>query len=154
MIHNDKAIVMKEKQTGLYHSGTSGLVLPVPNKQAFPPAYKDKSRLAYYASLFNSIEINRSFYTVPMANTVKRWTEEVPAGFTFTYKLWRGITHVKDLAYRDEDVTRFMSVIEGAGSKKAACSCNYRPRHPYSSWRKRPACCLSSALKTFPANGK
>ncbi|WP_109700235.1 DUF72 domain-containing protein [Chitinophaga deserti] len=109
---------MKEIRTGIYHSGTSGLVLPVPNKQAFPPEYKDKSRLTYYASLFNSIEINRSFYTVPMASTVKRWTEEVPDGFTFTYKLWRGITHVKDLAYKDEDVIRFMSAIGEAGQKK------------------------------------
>lgn len=109
---------MKEIQTGLYYSGTSGLVLPVPNKQAFPPAFKDKSRLAYYASLFHSIEINRSFYTVPLAATVRRWADEVPEGFNFTFKLWRGITHVKDLAYREEDVFRFMEVIGEAGEKK------------------------------------
>jgi uncharacterized protein YecE (DUF72 family) len=109
---------MKEKQTGKFHSGTSGLVLPVLNKQAFPPEFRDKTRLAYYGSLFNSIEINRSFYTVPMAGTVKRWVEEVPRHFTFTFKLWRGITHVKDLAYRDEDVHRFMQAIAGAGEKK------------------------------------
>ncbi|HEY8955872.1 DUF72 domain-containing protein, partial [Chitinophaga sp.] len=55
---------MANRHKGLYRSGTSGLVLPVPNKQSFPPAFRDKSRLTYYASLFNSIEINSSFYKV------------------------------------------------------------------------------------------
>lgn len=121
---------MKEKQTGHYHAGTSGLVLPVPNKQAFPPAFRDKSRLAYYASLFNSIEINRSFYTVPMAATVKRWAEDVPPGFTFTFKLWKGITHAKNMAYREEDVFQFMEVIAGAGEKKGCLLVQLPPSAP------------------------
>jgi uncharacterized protein YecE (DUF72 family) len=37
---------------GAYYSGTSNIVLPVPNKLVFPAAYQDKSRLAYYGSLF------------------------------------------------------------------------------------------------------
>ncbi|WP_126243726.1 DUF72 domain-containing protein [Chitinophaga rhizosphaerae] len=65
----------------------------------------------YYGSLFNGIEINRPFYTIPLAGTVKRWVEEVPQQFTFTFKLWRGITHVKALAYFDEDLHRFMQAI-------------------------------------------
>ena len=99
-------------------AGTSGLVLPVPNKLAYPPEFRDKSRLAYYASLFNSIEINSSFYKVPMAATVQKWAESVPGNFRFTFKLWREITHNKLLAFREEDVYRFMSVIDLAGSKK------------------------------------
>lgn len=105
-------------QKGLLFGGTSGLTLPVKNKSLFPPEYQDKSRLTFYGSLFNSLEINSSFYKLPMASTVRRWTTEVPAGFRFTYKLWRNITHNKGLVYDPADITRFMEVINHAGGHK------------------------------------
>ncbi|MFD0794907.1 DUF72 domain-containing protein [Mucilaginibacter litoreus] len=103
-----------------FFSGASGLVLPVPNKQAYPPEYQSKSRLCYYGSLFNSIEVNSSFYKVPMASTVKKWANDVPDGFRFTYKLWRDITHNKELLFKPEDIERFMQVIDAAGDKKGS----------------------------------
>ncbi len=105
---------------GKYYSGTSGLVLPVPNKLSYPPEYRDKSRLTYYASLQNSIEVNSSFYKVPMAATVRKWAADVPKDFRFTYKLWREITHNKGLVYKPEDITRFMEVIGQTGDKKGS----------------------------------
>src|SRR2546423_6921762 len=71
---------VKNKTKLEFYSGTSGLVLPF-SKRSFPAEFKDKSRLHYYASLFNSIEINSSFYKMPMASTIKRWGESVPDGF-------------------------------------------------------------------------
>lgn len=105
---------------GRFRSGTSGLVIPVPNKQAFPPEYRDKSRLTYYASLFNSIEINSSFYKVPMGSTVRKWAESVPDNFTFTFKLWKEITHAKGFTPDLDAVDRFMDVIDHAGAKKGS----------------------------------
>jgi uncharacterized protein YecE (DUF72 family) len=119
--------LMEIRSAGSCYSGTSGLVLPVKNKQAFPPDFQDKSRLTYYASLFNSIEINSSFYKVPMASTVARWASEVPGGFRFTFKLWREITHNKGLAFRHEDVTRFMDVISAVGPKRGCLLIQFPP---------------------------
>ncbi|WP_295125519.1 DUF72 domain-containing protein [uncultured Chitinophaga sp.] len=118
---------MAKKQKGRFFSGTSGLVLPVPNKLSYPPAFQDKSRLEYYAHLFNSIEVNSSFYKVPQARTVKKWADMVPANFRFTYKLWRDITHAKGLAFKDEDVARFMSAIDPAGEKKGSLLIQFPP---------------------------
>jgi len=118
---------MAKSTKGIYKSGTSGLVLPVPNKLAYPPAFRDKSRLTYYGSLFNSIEINSSFYKVPQAATVKKWAESVPDDFVFTFKLWRDITHVKQLAFQEADVIRFMEVINGAGAKKGCLLIQFPP---------------------------
>src|ERR1700712_1218858 len=112
---------------GAFYSGTSGLVLPVPNKQLYPPQFQDKSRLTYYASLFNSIEINSSFYKVPQASTVKKWATEVPDGFRFTFKLWRDITHNKGLAFNPADVDRFIRVINEAGDKKGSLLIQFPP---------------------------
>ena len=96
---------------GAYYSGTSNIVLPVPNKLGFPAAYQDKSRLSYYGSLFNSLEVNSTFYKLPMAKTVAKWDAEVPTDFRFTYKLWKEITHNKNLAFKPTDVERFFVVI-------------------------------------------
>jgi uncharacterized protein YecE (DUF72 family) len=59
------------------YSGISSLLLPVPNKAAYPTEYQDRPRLAYYASLFNSIEINSSFYKMPQSTTLRKWAELV-----------------------------------------------------------------------------
>lgn len=110
-----------------FSTGTSGLVLPVPNKAAYPPEFQDKSRLCYYASLFNSIEINSSFYKIPQAATIRKWSESVPAHFRFTFKLWKGITHEKGLVFSPEDISRFMHAINAAGEKKGSLLIQFPP---------------------------
>ncbi|WP_212748317.1 DUF72 domain-containing protein [Dyadobacter sediminis] len=114
------------KQPGFY-SGTSGLVLPVSNKSFYPDAYKNKSRLTYYASMLNSIEINSSFYKIPMPSTVRNWSEQVPESFMLTFKLWRGITHNKGLSFAPEDVSRFMQTIDQAGRNKGSLLVQFPP---------------------------
>ena len=118
---------MEEINKGLFYSGTSGLVLPVPNKQLYPIEFQDKSRLTYYASIFNSIEINSSFYKIPMPTTVFKWAESVPDGFRFTFKLWREITHNKGLTFNPEDVDRFVKTISQVGTKKGTLLVQFPP---------------------------
>ncbi len=103
---------------GQYYTGSSGLLLPVRNKDYYPDEFKDKSRLCYYGSLFNSIEVNSSFYKVPMATTVSRWAADVPDEFRFTFKLLRDITHSKDLVFDDVMVQDFITRIGKADNKK------------------------------------
>lgn len=95
---------------GEFFSGTSGLQIDQP-KRNFPPEYSHLSRLGYYAHQENSIEINSSFYKIPQAKTVSRWAAEVFPGFHFTFKLWREITHQKNLLFHTEDILRFMEAI-------------------------------------------
>lgn len=118
---------MSENDKGAFYSGTSGLVLPVPNKEHYPAEFKEKSRLEYYASLFNSIEINSSFYKIPMPSTVAKWAESVPENFRFTFKLWREITHSKELAFKEGDVFRFIETINHVENKKACLLVQFPP---------------------------
>lgn len=103
-----------------YYTGTSGLLLPVPNKSFYPEAYQDKSRLCYYASLTNSIEVNSSFYKMPQASTMRKWAADVPDDFVFTFKLFREITHNKGLAFNPAIAQQFMQVISAVEEKKGA----------------------------------
>ena len=113
-------------QSELY-SGTSGLILPVKNKLFYPVEYQEKSRLTYYASLFNSIEINSSFYKIPMGSTVRNWADQVPEDFRFTFKLWREITHNKNLEFRNNDVAHFFDIINHSASKKGCLLAQFPP---------------------------
>ncbi|WP_240612996.1 DUF72 domain-containing protein [Chitinophaga parva] len=101
----------------LFFCGTSNMVFAEPNKAAFPLAFQDKPRLTYYASRFNSLEVNSSFYKVPKPATVARWATEVPEHFRFTFKLWKGITHVRGSVHQQHDLLHFLRVIDEAGQK-------------------------------------
>jgi uncharacterized protein YecE (DUF72 family) len=106
------------QQSGVFRAGTSGLVLAEPNKKSYPAEFQDKSRLSYYASQFNSIEINSSFYKIPRGRTYKNWAGMVPDHFRFTAKLWKGITHERNFSFTGKDLEVFMAAIDCLGEKK------------------------------------
>jgi uncharacterized protein YecE (DUF72 family) len=63
----------------------------------YPPGTKDADRLAYYATRFDTAEINASFYRLPSESMVEGWARRAPAGFPFAWKVSRFITHNKKL---------------------------------------------------------
>lgn len=97
--------------------GTSNIVVPG-NKDSFPPPYNQQSRLHYYAALFNSVEINQTFYKLPRPATFERWAGEVTGDFTFSVKLSKDITHSKGLQYNAGLVERFMYAAERLQEKR------------------------------------
>ena len=99
------------------YTGLSGLQLPGP-QATYPPAFQGKSRLKYYAHLFNSIEINSSFYKTPQPKTVSKWGDSTPGDFKFTFKLSKVITHSKGLEYDEKELENFMNSISEIGDKK------------------------------------
>lgn len=105
-----------DNKRGNFFIGTSNIVIPG-NRQSFPEAYREKSRLHYYSTLFNSVELNSTFYKLPRAVTFEKWSGEVFGDFRFSIKLWKQITHAKDLAFSDEDVSRFMLSAKSLGVK-------------------------------------
>lgn len=66
---------------------------------AFYPADTRKSdRLAAYASAFDTVELDTTFYGTPPIDRVAAWAEAVPEGFLFCPKTPRLITHDNPLA--------------------------------------------------------
>jgi uncharacterized protein YecE (DUF72 family) len=109
-----------------YYSGLSGLQLPVP-KYLYPPDFENASRLTYYSSLFNSIEINSSFYKIPKVVTASKWAASVFPGFKFTFKLWKEISHSKDLQFKKEDVATFFKSINSIEEKTGCLLLQFPP---------------------------
>ncbi|MBE8712327.1 DUF72 domain-containing protein [Sphingobacterium hungaricum] len=75
-------------------------------KGFYPKGTKDE--LAYYATQFNSIELNATFYHSPTKSQVETWTEKIPDGFKFFPKLPNTISHFGRLLNTDEKVKEFV----------------------------------------------
>jgi uncharacterized protein YecE (DUF72 family) len=79
--------------------GTSGYSYPGPPPKGwfgvFYPDVKPKGfdELNYYSRIFNTVEINNTFYRPPSAAVTKAWASKTPADFSFVVKLWQKFTH-------------------------------------------------------------
>lgn len=102
---------------GTFRIGTSGIVVPG-SKESFPAEFRQKSRLNYYSSLFNTLEINSTFRKIPMLSTFEKWRVDVPEEFQFTLKLWREVTHIKGLNADLENIDLFLKAANHIGEKK------------------------------------
>ncbi len=63
----------------------------------YPDDLRQRDELAFASKLFNSIELNGSFYSLQRPEYYARWRDETPDGFVFAVKGPRYITHLKRL---------------------------------------------------------
>lgn len=70
------------------------------------------SHLERYSQSFNSCEINSSFYRPHKKETWERWARSVPAGFRFSVKAPRTITHEAKLNCSSEILSAFLEQIK------------------------------------------
>ncbi len=59
----------------------------------YPDKSPQRSYLAHYSKIFNSVELDSTFYGTPPPERVKQWASTVPPGFKFCVKTPRQITH-------------------------------------------------------------
>jgi len=66
--------------------------------------------LKQYASVFNSVEGNTTFYRAPSPETVSKWGEQVSDDFKFCFKFPQSITHYKRLKDVEDEVNSFLEL--------------------------------------------
>jgi len=77
-----------------------------------------KRQLAHYAQLFNSVEIDTTFYGPPRPSTLEQWQAQTPADFRFCPKTPRQISHDLRLqAGAIEQMAAFTAVLRHLGTK-------------------------------------
>lgn len=77
---------------------------------------KQQNKLFRYSIVFDTVEIDSTFYSYPTESMIKGLIRNVPEGFVFTAKLPRVITHEKMLALErgvKEDMKRFCDIMIG-----------------------------------------
>lgn len=83
----------------------------------FTPDAKPADFLRQYASVFDTVEGNTTFYHVPSADTVRRWRAETPPHFRFCFKFPREISHGGLVGDVGESALRFLATMEPLGER-------------------------------------
>jgi uncharacterized protein YecE (DUF72 family) len=78
----------------------------------YPRGLPPRRWLAHYATLFDTVEVNSTFYRLPSRDAVANWAAETPPGFRFAIKASRYLTHIKRLTNLGQGVERFYERIE------------------------------------------
>jgi uncharacterized protein YecE (DUF72 family) len=68
--------------------------------------------LEHYARHFDTVEVNSTFYRLPLRSSVAAWVEQTPPDFLFSIKASRYLTHVKRLTELERGLERFDERIE------------------------------------------
>jgi len=83
----------------------------------YPNNLAQRDYLSYYATQFDTVEVDSTFYAAPSANTVRNWNAKTPAGFIFAVKVPQTITHEKVLVECDAEFKEFVDTMDILGPK-------------------------------------
>ncbi len=102
--------------------------------------------LTQYASVFNTVEGNSSFYGLPSSSTIQRWKDEVPTGFEFCFKFPRIVSHDLLLKHAERETVEFIERLSPLGQHLGQfflqLPSHFEPRHMES---------LSTYLDSLPS---
>jgi uncharacterized protein YecE (DUF72 family) len=97
--------------------GTSAFTAAGWETAFYPPGMRSADYLTYYATKFQTVEIDSTFYRTPAPTTVTGWKNKTPEGFIIAAKVPQIITHEKCLLECDEDFAQFVEVMTLLGDR-------------------------------------
>ena len=97
--------------------GTSAFTAAGWEGSFYPRGLKPADYLSFYATKFDTVEVDSTFYRTPSPSTVKGWYSKTPKGFLFAAKVPQTITHEKVLRDCDEELTQFLKVMDELDEK-------------------------------------
>src|SRR5215468_2222990 len=83
----------------------------------YPTSLKPAEFLDTYARSFRTVEIDATFYRIPTTAMVAAWRNRTPKEFVFAAKVPQLITHAKRLSNCEQELSRFLKIMEPLGSK-------------------------------------
>jgi len=104
----------------MIYCGTSGYYYKNWVGEFYPASIKPYGFFDYYAGIFNSLELNSTFYRFPKITTIKSWKYKLKnRDFKLSIKANRIITHTYKLK-NTEELKNFISVIKVLDTKLGA----------------------------------
>src|ERR1700722_18896002 len=83
----------------------------------YPKGLPEREYLTYYATRFDAVEVDSTFYRTPALTTVTGWYSKTPRGFLFAAKVPQRITHEKVLVDCETEFSDFLKVMDALGEK-------------------------------------
>jgi uncharacterized protein YecE (DUF72 family) len=109
--------------------GTSGWSYDHWEHVLYPPGMPTRDRLARYVEVFDTVELNASFYRWPREATFASWQRRLPPGFQLTVKAPRGLTHAKRLYAPEDWAARIRSCWHTLIDKRGVLLVQLHPQH-------------------------
>lgn len=134
------------KKKGKIFIGTSGWHYNHWIGAFYPSDIKAEDQLEYYQRYFDTVEINNSFYHLPLAKTFTHWHQVVDKEFVFSVKGSRYITHMKKLNVEKSSITTFMTRVKKLQSNVGPILFQLPPKWNVNTER------LAEFLKKLPAD--
>ncbi len=94
----------------MIYIGTSGFSYDDWKGHFYPEHISKKDMLAFYASAFNAVEVNSSYYAIPSAASIAAMDRKTPEGFEFVVKAHQDMTHAE--APVPESFDKFLAAIQ------------------------------------------
>lgn len=110
-----QASTVSKRPPGGIHIGCSGWVYKHWRGLLYPEGLPQRLWFHRYAEGFDTVEINASFYRVPLESTFDGWREKAPPGFRYAVKVNRFITHMKKLVDCPDEADRFILLARKLG---------------------------------------
>lgn len=89
------------------HIGCSGFNYKHWKGVFYPDTLPEKRWLEHYQSVFSTVELNVTFYRLPLVSSFNRWYHATPPDFVFSIKGSRFITHLKRLVDPEDSLRLF-----------------------------------------------
>ncbi|MEE6177407.1 DUF72 domain-containing protein [Mycobacterium sp. 050134] len=112
----------------------------------YPKGLPSARRLARYVEVFDTVELNASFYRWPKDSTFAGWRDQLPAGFTMSVKAHRGLTHYRRLASPEPWIERFERCWQLLGDRHGILLVQLHPEQQRDDGR------LDAFLRSMPAS--
>jgi uncharacterized protein YecE (DUF72 family) len=125
--------------------GTSGWSYDHWESVLYRPGLPVRDRLARYTEVFDTVELNASFYRWPRTETFASWRRRLPEGFRLSVKAPRGLTHAKRLYAPEAWVERICACWHELGERRGVLLVQLHPGHQRDDAR------LGYFLQRFPA---
>lgn len=103
---------------------TAAWSIPKKDADRFP---EEGSSLQRYASIFDGVEINSTFYRRHKASTYARWVRSVPDTFRFSVKVPKEISHRRQMNDISEPFETFIEDLAPLGQKRGPLLCQLPP---------------------------
>jgi len=82
----------------------------------YPEGLRQGDWLAHYVRVFDTVEVNATFYRLPRPELLERWRNLAPEGFLYAVKAPRRITHLRRLRDCGEELTAFLDAVRRLSS--------------------------------------
>ena len=110
-----------------WHLGTMGFSYDDWAGVFYPPRTPSAQYLSFFATQFNAVELDTTFYAIPPIERVQKWRDATPENFTFCAKVPKRATHELPAAQAVDELRVFVDSMRAFEEKLGVLLLQFPP---------------------------